>query len=109
MPDDRQTSLLAVIRAAGLPQEEPVMGWLRYAEGEPEPLPAEVQLEVGENDDVLLMPGGRVRYHVRPDGAVDVFDERDPRSMRHQRYDPRRTGQPYMSPYAENFTVPRST
>jgi hypothetical protein len=71
--------------------------------GAAEPLPAEMQLDVGADDNVLLMPGGRVRSQVLSGGRVLFTDERNPRATRSQMYDPARPGQPYLPPHVEDL------
>jgi hypothetical protein len=58
-------------------------------------------LRLRAHDHALLI--ARCEYLVdQRTGAVTVKDYTDPRSMRHQRYEPDRPGQPYMGPSRED-------
>ncbi len=101
MSDDPEARLLRRMMDARLPPEEPISRWI----AEPDYDTITIQVE----DDTLLLEdgGGLVEYHVLRDGQVEVKDYRDPRSMRYQRYDPKRPGQPMMMPSVEDDSLPR--
>jgi len=84
---------------AELPMEEPISRWIAEPDGD--------TLTIRVEDDTLLLEDGLLEYHCLADGRVEVKDYRDPRSMRLQRYDPRRTGQPMMMPSVDDDLLPR--
>ena len=108
MPDhiELDDALLTLVVAAQLPPEEPIMGWL-LAEHHGELTDEQRDdLKLRAGDHALVMCRGLVEYHVgERSGVVDLLDHRDPRSMRHQRYDPARPGQPYLPPHVEDRQV----
>lgn len=95
--DELERELLRRVRLAKLPSEEPISEWI---------VDRAVPLKLRAWDHAFTMCDGLVEYHCLPDGQVEVKDYRDPRSMRYQRYDPERPGQPYMHPSREDDTLP---
>ena len=97
MPDAELADVLPRhVRAAGLPDEEPISRWLAEPDAQ--------SLKLRAFDHALVIDGAE--YHVNAStGIVEVKDVH-PRSMRYQRYDPQRPGQPYMHPSRELDTLP---
>lgn len=101
MPDDNlEARLLRRVMDARLPADELISEWIEW--------PDDDSLRVRAYDHALLLANGLVEYHCLADGCVEVKDYRDPRSMRFQRYDPRRPGQPMMRPSVEDDDLSRS-
>jgi hypothetical protein len=96
--DDLEVRLLRQVMDAQLPPEEPISRWIDW--------PDDDSLRIRAWDHALLLEGGLVEVHCLPGGLVEVKDNRDPRSMRFQRYDPARPGQPYMPPSREDCDLP---
>ncbi len=97
---DLDAVLLGYVIRAQLPPEEPISRWIADPDSD--------SLRLRAGDHALLL--GACEYHVeRGSGVVEVRDYSDPRSMRSQRYDPKRPGQPYMNPSVEDDPLSRKS